>query len=209
MHNVLILEDDLLTRLSIESAVVSFGFKVIFSGEKPTLALKPELSFQATVAILDLHLGKGPTGVDVAKELRRRHSNIGIVFLTSYGDPRLLSPSYSELPNGSVYLVKNKIADLQAIREAINQSIVFPFEGSETSLPKRFGKLSDTQIETLRLVAQGLSNAEIAKTRYITEKSVEVAISRVAKILGVEVGPESNQRVRIVRAYFNLIGLNL
>jgi DNA-binding NarL/FixJ family response regulator len=74
-------------------------------------------------------------------------------------------------------------------------------------VPNKF-ELSDTQIETLRLVAQGLSNLEIAKQRFVTEKSVELTISRVAKKLGISRDQASNQRVQLVKKVLELTGKN-
>jgi DNA-binding NarL/FixJ family response regulator len=57
-------------------------------------------------------------------------------------------------------------------------------------------------------MAQGLSNAEIAKRRFVTEKSVETAIARLAKIMGVESDPSRNQRVHMAKVYFRALGID-
>jgi DNA-binding NarL/FixJ family response regulator len=58
-------------------------------------------------------------------------------------------------------------------------------------------------------VAMGLSNAEIAKRRFVTEKSLETTISRVAKTLGASPGAGKNLRVQLARAYFKGRGLSI
>jgi DNA-binding NarL/FixJ family response regulator len=70
------------------------------------------------------------------------------------------------------------------------------------------GKLTSTQVETLRYLAEGLSNAEIAKKRFVTERSVEVAISRIAKALGLGPDATRNQRVHMAKVYFRASGGN-
>jgi DNA-binding NarL/FixJ family response regulator len=156
--------------------------------------------------LLDLHLGAGPTGLDVAKELSKTNPETGIVFLTSFEDPRLLNPKLGELPEGSSYLVKGEISEISTLDDAIASALAktgkLPSFGS-------LGLLSDTQVETLQLVAQGLSNAEIAKQRFITEKSVEITISRIAKALGITQEPTKNQRVHIAKVYFRSRGINV
>ncbi|TRZ85933.1 MAG: hypothetical protein D4R83_05830 [Streptomycetaceae bacterium] len=57
----------------------------------------------------------------------------------------------------------------------------------------------------MRLIALGLSNAEISKRRFTTVKSTENSISRLAKILRFEHDETTNQRVQIARTYFNLL----
>jgi DNA-binding NarL/FixJ family response regulator len=68
------------------------------------------------------------------------------------------------------------------------------------------GKLTATQVETLRYLAEGLSNAEIAKKRFVTERSIEVAISRIAKSLGLAPDATRNQRVHMAKVYFRSSG---
>jgi len=134
----------------------------------------------------------------LAHELKQFNAGIGIVFLTSYADPRLLAPS-STLPKGSVYLSKAQVRDISHLTKAISRAI--QGKGVTPSSQSKFRDLTTIQIETLQLLAQGLSNAEIAKRRYVTEKSVEKLISRIAKMLGFEAMPEHNQRVQLARSF--------
>lgn len=66
--------------------------------------------------------------------------------------------------------------------------------------------LTDIQIETLRLLAKGMSNAEIGRTRFVSEKSVEQIVSRIAQHLGIIPDRKSNLRVIIAGHYFKWIG---
>jgi DNA-binding NarL/FixJ family response regulator len=59
----------------------------------------------------------------------------------------------------------------------------------------------------MRLVAQGLSNSQIAEFRGVSEKSVEQTISRLATIFGIKSNKEKNQRVQITNQYNELSGL--
>jgi DNA-binding NarL/FixJ family response regulator len=206
---VLVLEDDPFTRLSVVSALRHFGFEVVAEEAQPGHAIERALAVKPEVALLDLHLGKGATGLDVAKELRRVNPRIGIVILTSFEDPRLLGPSLPQVPKGTVYLTKKSVENLARLKAAVNESVVAARENSDSKAQTAFGKLSDVQIETLRLVALGLSNAEIAKRRFVTAKSVEVTVSRVMKSLGVSASEGVNQRVHVAGIYFRSIGMNL
>jgi DNA-binding NarL/FixJ family response regulator len=203
---VLVLEDDPFTRLSVVSALRHFGFSVVAEEADPTSALRKAKLSNPEVAMLDLHLGKGATGLDVAKELRRENPQIGIVMLTSFEDPRLLGPSLPPIPKGTVYLTKRSVQNLTLLKKAVLEAAEHEVGNSDLEHISAFGKLSDIQIETLRLVAQGLSNAEIARRRFVKEKSVELTISRVAKSLGILNSPSANQRVHIARVYFRSVG---
>ena len=203
---VLVLEDDPFTRLSVVAALRHFGFDVVAEEAEPSKALERALTVKPEVAMLDLYLGEGANGLDVAKELRRMNPKIGIVLLTSFEDPRLLGPSVAPIPSGTVYLTKRSVQNLTLLRAAVLEASANAKDNSEAEHLSPFGELSDTQVETLRLVAQGLSNSEIAKRRFVQEKSVELTISRVAKSLGITQSSSANQRVHIARVYFRSVG---
>ena len=58
----------------------------------------------------------------------------------------------------------------------------------------------------MRLVAQGLSNAEIARLRVVSERAVEQTVNRIARSLGCGNDSSVNSRAQIVRAYYELTG---
>ena len=104
---VLVVEDDDFTRNLLISALRSQDCDVVLESASATYALKTASRMRIDVAVLDLNLGRGPTGLDLALGLRRNIPEIGILFLTSYKDPRLLGNSTQLAPHGSVYLEKN------------------------------------------------------------------------------------------------------
>lgn len=208
MLRAIVVEDDSLTRLTLVSAMERAGIEVIGDAGKAGAAIEMAKSLRPDVAVLDLHLGQGPTGVDVAQAFRKLDPGIGIVFLTSYEDPRLLNLHLSQMPAGAGYLLKKSVKDIHALLEAIKVSMSVKRNTSLPVHPTGVGILTDAQIETLKLVAQGLSNAEIAKRRFVKEKSVEMTVSRMAKALGVSSSTTQNQRVHLANVYFRAIGMN-
>jgi DNA-binding NarL/FixJ family response regulator len=95
---------------------------------------------------------------------------------------------------------------MSQLKSAISDSLVFDSQLARIPLNPAFGTLTDVQIETLKLVAEGLSNSEIAIQRSVSQKSIEQTIARVAKALGITPDSKSNQRVHIARVYFRSIG---
>ncbi len=202
---VAVVEDDAFTRITLVSALRSLGLDVVMETGSASEAILKFDAVRPQLAILDLHLGNGPTGIDVAIAMREKSRNIGILFLSSFDDPRLLNPNLPKLPIGSIYLTKGQVSDIDVLKDGVrnalnrNDAILEPSYSGLSSL-------SDVQIETLKLMAQGLSNAEIAKRRFVTERSIEIAISRLAKKLGVSKDASINQRVHIANVYFRAIG---
>lgn len=203
----LVIEDDDLTRVSLVAALTSAEIEVVGHSALSSEGIDFAKKLSPQVALLDVHLGRGPTGVDVAHELRKHDPRIGIVFLTSFEDPRLISEK-RPLPQGSQYLLKKDVSAIETITSAINASLVGKNRRSPSELHGQLSQLSDVQLETLRLVAQGLSNAEIANRRNVTEKSVEASIARLFKTLNVEKTHSSNQRVVLARLFFESQGMS-
>lgn len=202
----LVVDNDAFSRTTVAAALNGQLFDVV-----ATVGTVPEaMAVDATsidVAVLDLDLGGGPNGVDLARALRRVSPNIGIVLLTTFSDPRLFAASIKELPASSTYVVKQSLVDIRILTTAIEASYLNIQSETAVELPRV--PLSDTQIETLRLVAYGLSNSEIARVRVVSQKTVETSIKRAAKALNIDPSPSANQRVALVRAFFALTGPTL
>lgn len=198
---VMLVEDDDFTRVTLRAALEKYELQVVADASDAKRAIAKAVETRADVGVFDLDLGPGPTGMDVAHGVRKLMPGLGVVILTSYEDPRLLSASLAQLPTGAAYIVKQSLEDLGFLVEAIRGSV-------DTHLAVRAPRvdLTDAQVETLRLLACGLTNSEIARVRVVEVKSVEQTISRTAKRLGIDGEGTLNQRVALARAYYTLVG---
>lgn len=201
----MLVEDDAFTRTTMKAALQLQGVEIVHDTPSVASAMKIASVSKPDVAVLDLDLGTGPNGIDLAHGLRRLLPKIGIVLLTGFNDPRFLDPKIAKLPQGSRYIVKRDIHEIEKLHNEILESI------SSTAKPapapeNKFGEsIPDAQLETLRLVALGLSNTEIAKARNVTEKSVEQAISRLILRFGIK-DSQVHRRVELSRLYFQISG---
>jgi DNA-binding NarL/FixJ family response regulator len=204
---VLVVDDHPFALSTLTAALAGRGIDVRgASTAREALALA--LESRPSVALLDLDLGPGPTGIDLAHALRKELPALGICLLTSYRDPRLAGAGLPTLPIGAIYLCKADVSDMNMIVETISLLEHAPLT-RRASLHMASGPtvaLTDTQMETMRLVAQGMTNAEIARTRNVTESAVERTLNRLANQLGVTADRSLNTRVQITRAYYALAG---
>ena len=204
---VLVVEDDGFTRMLLRGQLEQLGYEVVADTGAAAEALDAAISLRPDVALLDLDLGRGPTGIDVAYGLRRQLPTIGLVMLTSYADTRLIGEQRG-LPPGGLALVKRTLEDA-AILDAALRMAVDPSTRHELAslLPvSQATLLSDGQAEILRLVAHGFSNAEIARRRHLSESAVVKAVGRLVDQLGLTTQSGDNQRVLLTQAYFALTG---
>lgn len=201
---VLIVEDDSLTRSTMAAALTATGFHVAGEAATAATAIRVFTEKGADVALIDLDLGSGPTGLDLAIELRKRSASVGLVFLTSFDDPRLLGAGLPPIPSGTIYLRKKQVAAIADVREAINQAMRMPGSAANTS-EIRSHDLTDGNFALLRDIAKGLTNAQIAESRGITISAVEKSIRRLADSLGITEST-GNQRALLIQAYFRMTG---
>lgn len=197
----LVVDDDAFARSTVSAALTGQGIDVIATADGLAQALASDPK-AFDVAVLDLDLGPGPNGIDLAFALRRRNASVGLVILTSFSDPRLLAASVKDPPPGAAYVVKQSLTDIGFLTAAVHAVAA----SSTATPPIPRVPLTDAQVETLRLLAYGLSNAEIARVRVVSEKAVEQAIRRAADALGIDSAASVNQRVALARAYFALTG---
>lgn len=202
MAGALVVEDDDFSRSLIVALVQGLGFDPVHDANSVADAMRIAHEVNPEVAVIDLDLGEGPTGVDLAHGLRRLNSGLAIVMLTSYSDPRQVGQT-RELPVGVPYVVKSATSTAESISEAIKQAME---QNPKTHPTEPSGILSAGQWETLRLIAAGYSNPEIARRRRMTDDAVNKSITRLVRQLGLSPTASENVRVMLAREYFLLTG---
>lgn len=209
MPKLLIVENDSFAGTFMSKSLDASGFSVITVADTAPIAMKIFRESNPDCALIDIELGTGPNGIDLARAFRKVKPSIGIVFLTSIVDPRLIDLKGLDLPDGSIYLSKSYVSDTSEISESLHESIQL---AKSKSIPciikyqKSQLQLTNGQFELIRLIAEGLSNKEIAKQKFVTLKSTENSIARLAKKLEVKDTNTNSQRVLIAKRYFQMIG---
>jgi DNA-binding NarL/FixJ family response regulator len=188
-------------------------------GEANNLAVAENLfrSLQPEVLIIDIQFD-GQEAISLVKKLRKLNPTLGIVITTACPDIRLLGITAKDLPIGSVLILKKSISNLEIIATSIRKAMEVAESKSpaawvdshgsphENPFSSVLSSMTDTQIETLRLVATGLSNAEIGRVRFVSEKSVEQIVARIAGHFAITPDRTRNLRVLIAGHYYKWIG---
>ena len=214
---VLVINDDAFELATLSAALRLHTINVI--GEANNLAVAESLfrSLQPEVLVIDIHFD-GQEAITLVKKLRKLNPALGIVFTTACPDLRLLGIASKDVPHGSQVILKKSISNLEVIATSIRNSISIAetkspvawvdSQGSphENAFASVLGAMTDTQIETLRLVATGLSNAEIGRVRFVSEKSVEQIVARIAGHFAIAPDRTRNLRVLIAGHYYKWIG---
>jgi DNA-binding NarL/FixJ family response regulator len=206
---LLIVENDSFAGTFMSKSLDAAGFSIISVADTAPIAMKTFRETNPECALIDIELGTGPNGIDIARAFRKLRPGVGIVFLTSIVDPRLIDLKGLELPDGSIYLSKSFVADTSEISESLHESMRLAKDKSSPCIiryPKSQLQLTNGQFELIRLIADGLSNKEIARKKFVTLKSTENSIARLAKKLDLKDTNTNSQRVLIAKRYFQMIG---
>ena len=198
---VLLVEDEEFTRTLIRDSLTKIGMTVVDVGSvHDALAVMDE--FDPHVVVSDLDLGPGPDGADLLYKVEQTRPWTGMVVLTAHASPELALHGASRIPESATYLVKSQISSTEYLKAAIEESIVTP--GAKSAANKNAEDqfvISATQGEILRMIADGLSNAAIARERNVTLRAAEALIQRTFAALGVKGDPDVNSRVVAVRLW--------
>jgi len=199
----ILVENDALLLSTLIDSLRAHGIAVVAqsSNAKDVAALQREHG--PNVALLDLDLGFGPTGLDLAVLLRKNDPLIGLVMLTRFSDPRLKSPELPAIPRGLIYLPKGDVADAREVVRAVGQAFRAPL-ATRKHQPNL--QVPEAQLEVMRLAAQGLSTAEIARQRGVSTKAIEKMLGKIYRDFGISSDPAMNPRAALVRAYLVLAG---
>jgi two-component system response regulator EvgA len=203
--------------LSIMAAALKMhGTNVIGEARKQSSALLLMRSMQPNVLLIDMH-SSNEHSIAIANAIRKESPDIGVVILVACADLRLLGELTSNIPIGAKVVIKKSMNSVASLCDVISESRIFA-TGSpvtwvngnvsihERAIENLISHLTDLQIDTLRLVANGLTNAEIGRIRFVSEKAIEQIVSRIALMLDVQPDRTKNLRVQLVGEYFNWIG---
>jgi two-component system response regulator DevR len=192
---VYLLDDHEIVRRGIKELLESEGDIVVIGesglAEEATRripALKPD------VAILDGRLPDG-SGIDVCREIRSVDPEIAAVILTSYDDDEAL---FSAIMAGAAGYILKQVRGTDFIdtvrRVAAGQSMLDPAVTAQVLERLRSGPKADPSLEQLtaqelrilELIADGMTNRQIATTLFLAEKTVKNYVSSMLAKLRLE-----------------------
>ena len=213
---VLLVMDDAFELSTMGAALKLHGTNVIGEAQKESSAILLMRSMQPNVLLIDMHFSNEHS-IAIATAIRKESPLIGIVILVACADLRLLGEISADIPYGTKLVIKKSMNSVAALCDVISESRILVPESQvtwvngsislhEKALENLMSRLTDLQIETLRLVADGLTNAEISRIRFVSEKSVEQVVSRIAMVLNMQPDRSKNLRVQLVGEYFKWVG---
>jgi two-component system, NarL family, response regulator LiaR len=188
---VLLVDDHAVVRQGVRAFLETQpDIAVVAEAQDGQEAVRKAAEHAPDVALMDLIM-PGMDGVEATRRLVTQSPRTNVVMLTSYHDDEHVFPA---IRAGALsYVLKeigpDELAD--AVRKAakgeavlhprVAARVVRELHGARRGEPNVYHDLSDRELEVLKLIADGLSNAEISQRLYISEKTTK---SHVSNILG-------------------------
>lgn len=212
---LVIAEDSLLLREGLVRLFREAGCDVVGTYGDALTLLEDLGTTRPELVVLDVRMP--PTfrdeGVQAALELRRRAPGIGILLLSQYVEGsytrELVAASPGDGATGGLgYLLKDRVASLDELEDAVARvreggTVLDPQVVREmlTQRAHPLAALTPREREVLGLMAEGRTNAGIAKLLFIGTGAVEKHVTAVFQKLGLQSSGSEHRRVLAVLAY--------
>lgn len=212
---VILVEDSTILRAGMVRLLSDAGHQVVADLPDATDLLAVTRASEPAVVILDVRLPPTHTdeGIQAALRLRADFSGLPILVFSQYVEERYAARLIADCRTGLGYLLKDRVTEVGEFLAALDAvaaggTVLDPevvaqllVRGQHTT---SLAMLSPRESEVLARMAQGQSNAAIARSLYITESSVEKHVSSVFTKLGLAVEESANRRVLAVLAYLGI-----
>jgi DNA-binding NarL/FixJ family response regulator len=209
---VVIADDVMLTREGIARVLAAAGVEVVAEAGDVDGLMRAVATQTPDCAIVDIRMPPTNTdeGIVAAQRIRDLHPRVGVLVLSQYVEPGFAMRLLEENPERSGYLLKERISDPAILVDALRrlaegETVVDPTIVSRLLVRRReadpVDELSEREREVLALVAEGLSNGEIGRRLFITERTVEAHVKQIFQKLAIGQAPETNRRVLAVLAF--------
>jgi DNA-binding NarL/FixJ family response regulator len=180
------------------------GLERIVSGHKPD------------VAIVDVRLPPSfsDEGLRAAIEARKRHPGLGVLILSQYVEPVYTAELLASGEAGVGYLLKERVGDVRGFVEAVqrvaaggtalDREVVAELMRARTAGGAddgALGSLTPREREVLELMAEGRSNAAVARALVVSGGAVEKHVRNIFSKLDLPASDDDHRRVLAVLAF--------
>jgi DNA-binding NarL/FixJ family response regulator len=192
---VLVVDDHTVVRRGLRHLLATYSdMEVVGEAEDGPSALRAATALRPDVILLDIRL-PGPSGFEVTPQLRQLAPSARIIILTTYDDDEYLAKAIGG--GAHAYLLKS------ASDETVAEAIRAVYRGERLVTPSLMGKvlgqlealskanlraesrLSDAELQILKLMEKGATNRDIARQLFLSERTVKRRVQDVLKKLSV------------------------
>lgn len=206
---VVLAEDGVLLRAGLSSLLERFGFAVVAAVESGPALVEAARAERPDLVVTDIRMPPGFTdeGLRAAVLLRKENPGLAVVALSQY-----VQHGYAtELLNsgagkGVGYLLKDRVVEVEEFVSALRRvleggTVIDPHVVRNLLQGNPVGRLSPREREVLALVAEGHSNAAIARILVLSEAAIGKHVGNILAKLDLPPADDANRRVLAVLTY--------
>lgn len=214
---IVIAEDEFLLREGISRILADEGHEIVATAGDADDLLGKVAAYRPDLVLTDIRMPPdfADDGLRAAKRIRREFPGTAVVVLSQYVDATGAMELLADGANGIGYLLKRRILNLEDFLDSVQR---VADGGSSidsdviTSMVRRevrnhqdggIAQLTPRRLEVLQLMAQGYSNARIARELFVTEKAVARSIALIFVALDLPPDPDDHRRVLAVMRFLD------
>ncbi len=209
---VVIADDSVLLRAGLARLLEDAGFEVVAQAGDAEDLLRKVRAHKPDIAVTDIRMPPTQTdeGLRAAQQIRSELPEIGVMVLSQFVDQGYAMELLQGSAEGVGYLLKDRVADIDAFVDALRRlaargSVLDPEvvaqllgrRGAEDPLDR----LTPREREVLAQMAQGRSNAAIARDLVVTDRAIEKHVTSIFSKLGLTAAQDGHRRVLAVLRY--------
>jgi DNA-binding NarL/FixJ family response regulator len=209
---VLVGEDQPIVREGIVHVLADSGFEVVGTAGDARDLVRKARSGRPDVVVTDIQMppDHADDGLRAALEIRSAQPGVGVLVLSQFLEDRYAFDLVADGAPGVGYLLKEKVGDLRVFTDAVRRvadggsaldpDVVARLVGRRRrSSP--LDSLTKRETEVLALIAEGYSNAGVARELVVTVAAVERHVTSIFDKLGLQQSPDQHRRVLAVLNY--------
>jgi DNA-binding NarL/FixJ family response regulator len=195
MVRVLLAEDHHIVRQGTRLYLESQGVDVVGEATNGREAVEMARELKPDVVVMDIHMPE-LTGVEATRRIRHDCDDVRVLVLTAYDEPAYAHALLDAGADGFVLKTAELSQLLQAVREVAVGRRVFDAEtlkraARHAETQSLVEGLTDREIDVLRQAAQGLTNKQIGKVLFISDRTVQGHLKNIYQKLGVTTRTEA------------------
>jgi DNA-binding NarL/FixJ family response regulator len=211
---VVIADDSLLLRDGLARLLTGSGVDVVGTADNATVLLDEVVRTEPDAVIVDIRMPPTHTdeGLRAARDLHAGRPALGVLVLSQYLESHYATSLLEEVPGHIGYLLKDRVSHLGVLLDALERVIAGECVVDPTivtavlrrpRVPGPLERLSSREREVLAIMAEGRTNAAIARQLFLSEKTVEANVRSILQKLDVRESPADNRRVLAVLRYLS------
>lgn len=190
MLKVLLAEDHKIVRQGTRMYLESVGVEVVGEATTGVEAVMLAHELRPDVVIMDIHLPE-LTGIEATRRIRHDLPDVRVLVLSAYDDPAYVHALLEAGADG--YVLKTSeltrlydaLQDVAVGRSAFDDGLLAKAALHEQEMPKLVEGLTAREMEILSFAAHGLTNKEIGKNLFISDRTVQGHLQNIYQKLGV------------------------